>query len=414
MPEYLRIPAIRVVQPLGVFYAACVPADKLLQLAYSNPLIAQEGLNHLPFYALRGAQRSDTAARHREIGAFIDTAEAAFPNTIILAANYDESGTALIEDDARRWQIVGQLPDRLELVVPTDAPLARIVDGQHRLHGFKYATKDRKAMPLLCSVYLDLPSAFQAYLFATINFNQKKVDRSLAYELFGVSVEDEPQNTWSPDKAAVFICRKLNVEADSPFYRRIRVAAQNEDVLFGGSLSNVDWRVSTSTVVDGILGLISKQPKVDRSKLHSRSVSEGRNRHDLGDDDAPLRTAYVTSNDVLVYTAVRNFFEVVDNRLWRTQQRGSYIAKTVGVQAMFDVLARILSREFASEKDIRTSYFGSFIEKVCAINFADGFFEASGRGRVRLRNVVLLKLQMVELSALPELDREDYQRLAGA
>jgi len=86
----------------------------------------------------------------------------------------------------------------------------------------------RQNMPLVCSVFLDLPNPFQAYVFATVNFNQKKVDRSLAYELFGFDTEDEPPQAWTPEKTAVFLTRRLNMDADSPLRGRIVVAAAGE------------------------------------------------------------------------------------------------------------------------------------------------------------------------------------------
>jgi hypothetical protein len=46
-------------------------------------------------------------------------------------------------------------------------------------------------MSLVCSVYFDLPRPFQAQLFATINSTQKRVDRSLTYELFGYNIVEE-------------------------------------------------------------------------------------------------------------------------------------------------------------------------------------------------------------------------------
>jgi hypothetical protein len=63
---------------------------------------------------------------------------------------------------------------------------ARIVD----LHAFSQLADDEehRDMELLCVVFIDLPTPYHAYIFATINFNQKKVDRSLTY----------PVSLWQP------------------------------------------------------------------------------------------------------------------------------------------------------------------------------------------------------------------------
>src|SRR5439155_5762480 len=115
-----------------------------------------------------------------QIATYINTYESAFPNSIILAANYVNYGE-LQEDETKRWRVESVDGARFQLIIPTSEKMASVVDGQHRLLGFDYCSPDRKSMELLCSVYMDLPYPYQAYLFATININQRKVNKSLAY-----------------------------------------------------------------------------------------------------------------------------------------------------------------------------------------------------------------------------------------
>ena len=75
-----------------------------------------------------------------------------------------------------------------------------------------------------------LPTPYHAYVFATINFNQKKVDRSLAYELFGFDVDERPAYLWSPETLAVYLTRLLSTEEASPLYRSIFPAADSEAI----------------------------------------------------------------------------------------------------------------------------------------------------------------------------------------
>src|SRR5262249_26339634 len=160
------------------------------------------------------------------------------------------------------WRI--ERGDSVALVIPTNQKLASVVDGQHRLWAFDAATVPaRQNMPLVCSVFLDLPNPFQAYVFATVNFNQRKVDRSLAYELFGFDTEDEPAQAWTPEKTAVFLTRRLNMDTDSPLRGRIVVSPQYDEDL--GPSEADKWHVSTATIVDGLLRLFSRNPKNDRS-----------------------------------------------------------------------------------------------------------------------------------------------------
>jgi DNA phosphorothioation-associated DGQHR protein 1 len=227
----VRTPILKVVQPLGEFYVAILPADLLLKVTFSDPLQFL-GVSESGQYELKGHQRKLVQNRLNAIGRFIDTVEAAFPNSIILAANYRETGD-LEEDEGKRWAVEFSPESGTangaagKLLIPSEERLAAIVDGQHRLFGFKEASlKERLEMPLLCAVFLDLSHPFQAYLFATINYNQKPVDKSQSYELYGFNLEEEPPEAWSPEKTAVFMCRKLNTDPTSALKDHIIVAAQ--------------------------------------------------------------------------------------------------------------------------------------------------------------------------------------------
>ena len=219
----LKLPAIRVVQPLGEFYAVALSARALQKITYVDPTRIAKADRKRFFYQLLGAQRLSSIPRAKQIARYINTVEAAFPNSVILAANYISNGI-LQEDPNVRWKIKPSVDGCYQLEIPTDTQMASVVDGQHRLLGFNFCREDRKDMELLCAVYMDLPHAYQAYLFATININQRKVDKSLAYEQFGYNLDEEDRRGWSPDKLAVFLTRKLNLDPESPFNRHIKIA----------------------------------------------------------------------------------------------------------------------------------------------------------------------------------------------
>jgi DNA phosphorothioation-associated DGQHR protein 1 len=404
----LTVPALRVEQPLGVFYVTKLEARVLLQVTYSDPLrVIGESQST---YRLSGSQREESVVRLKSIGAFIETVEAAFPNSIILGANYKETGE-LEEDEKMRWTVRDQKGDGCyRMVIPSAAKLAAIIDGQHRLHGFEYANPERRSMELLCAVYLDLPNPYQAYLFATINFNQKKVDRSLAYELYGFDLEGEPPDSWSPEKTAVFLTRRLSTDSDSPLYGHIIIAAQNDEILFENKPMEVDWAISTATVVDGILRLFSANPKKDRDLMHRKPIKGGRERSVLPDDKTPLRELYLQTNDLAIYTAVKNYFTAVRRLFWSHYRERSYITRTVGIQALFDVLRRILN-DFRDKKKISVDYFTERLSRAADIDFSDPFFQASGIGRSRIRNIIELVMGLITEDDLNEPDVEDYRRI---
>lgn len=404
----IRVPVLKIIQPLGEFYAAVLSANILLQVTYSDPLRLL-GFSNEGAYELQGHQRKLVKERLRIIGRYIDTVEAAFPNSIILAANYCEDGT--LEESEKRWSIESDGTNNV-LVIPSAKKLAAIVDGQHRLYGFQEATiNDRLDMPLLCSIYLDLPNPFQAYLFATINYNQKPVDKSQSYELYGFNLEDEPPVAWSPEKTAVFLCRKLNTDESSVFKNHIIVTAQQDDAVNGtAKLQKKIWAVSTATIVEGVLKLFSSNPKRDRDIMHRTTVDKGRDRKVLDDrDKSPLRKQYLDCNDLLIFTLTKNYFNAVSNVLW-TDISDSIIRKTVGIQALFDILKQVC-HEAIIAKDISYNFFKQRIAPCKEINFSNAFFEASGRGRQRIRNAIELCLNLKQLNAISEGDRQTYKEI---
>jgi DNA phosphorothioation-associated DGQHR protein 1 len=402
-----------VAQPFGEFLVVNIPAALLLDVAYSDRLRAERQPNGS--YKLGGSQRPRVERRLREIGQFIDTPSAAFPNAIILAANYREEDGLIEEEEDRKWSLSidkSGLTGTLE--IPTRTKLAPIIDGQHRLFAFNYAENQKRLdMPLLCAIFFDLPKPYQAFLFATINANQRPVSKSLTYELFGYNVEDESPEKWTPEKLAVFLTRKLGTDPESSFSNHIIVAAEND---FAPRMSDVrrerGWAVSTATVVEGIVRLISRNPKRDAYQMGGSLSYEGKTRSVLDNkssDTSPLRRLYISLSDDLIYAGVRNFFSAVSKVLWANASPESLIRKTVGVQALFDVARRVMG-DMANKKNFREAEFEKTLEPAGRLDFADSFFQTSGTGRQRIRNCLELSLRLKALADINS-DQDEYKRL---
>lgn len=398
---FLKIPAIRIEQPLGEFYAVKFKARELLSLAYSEPAKAGNELG-----VIDGTQRIEDTKRLREIGKYIDTVDSAFPNTIILGANYSQQGEH-VTDDGLRWR-VECYENNYCIVIPKAIKLASIIDGQHRLHGFEYSNDtSRLDMELLCSVYIDMPVPYHAYIFATINFNQRKVDKSLAYNLFGFDLENVPAETWAPETLAIFLARKLNSDG-GPFMNHIALGIQNEPT----DDINGKWTVSMATVVDGILGLISSNPKADRYSLMKVPLGKDRKRNILDPKGPPLRFLYITGNDKALYEILCNYFKAVDDLLWCDMHAKSYIRKTIGIQALFDVL-KVLMNDFSVNKKASYEHFYELITEIKGLDFTK--MEASGIGKTRIRNSILIKLGYVQIESINNSDDKTfYEQLLGA
>lgn len=401
----LTLPAIRVEQPLGEFFVVSLDALTLRTVTFLDPTRINRVDRTAFWYSLLGAQRESSPRRAKQIAKYINTYESAFPNSIILAANYVDYGE-LQEDETKRWRVESVDSAGFQVIIPSSDKMASVVDGQHRLLGFDYCNPERKAMELLCSIYMDLPYAYQAYLFATININQRKVDKSLAYDQFGYNLDEEQHDSWAPDKLAVYFGRKLNLDAESPFYGCIKVAPMNAESLFPEGSPSV-WQVSMACLVEGIAKLISQNPKQDRDLLHVKPPSQ-RFRSILTTDSSPYRHLYLANEDDALYEQIVTFFKVAQTGLWAQAIARSYIRKTVGIQALFDVLRACVGSFGAPLSKDR-------IEKTLIpaskVDFSDAAFQASGKGRSRIKNTLLLYAGLVEPTDLPPADKTLYSEL---
>lgn len=401
--NYLEVYAIKVEQPLCAFYITSIKANDLLKISFSEQLeyVDEAGKLH-------GSQRKINAKRLSEIGRYIDSVEMSFPNSIILAANYTEDGE-IIYDESKRWDI--QLMDNnlFKIIIPTDAKLAAIIDGQHRLKGFgeSYITNmERLNVDLPCSIFFDLPNSYQAFLFATINGNQQKVDKSLALEQFGFNVEDEPQTSWTPEKLAVYFTRRLNFK-DSPLKGHIKIAPKvNSELKKIIDIKEGMWIISTATIVDGIMNLFSSKPKRDRVEMAQEDIWGKRTRNMVVKftDNSPLRKLYLNKEDETIFTIVFNYLEACNSTVWKEFDPKSYIYKTVGIQALFDLLKRIL------EKNIiyKTSEFIPFLVPALEYDFSNDSIQASGIGRRDIRNILLYSAGLISTS---DLKNDDLRKI---
>ncbi|TNC99129.1 MAG: hypothetical protein FD121_367 [Gallionellaceae bacterium] len=400
--NHISRPALRVSQPLGQFFVFTLDADTLNKITFSQPAeirkrFEQEYAEKDRGYSFFGSQRLESKSRLKEIAKFIESTDATFPNSIILAANYDQEGVLIPNDSQECWKY-SEANGHYNLEIPLNYRSASIIDGQHRLHAFDQLSDDspRRNMELLCVVFLELPSPYHAYIFATINFNQKKVDRSLAYELFGFNPDLKTSQFWPPETLAVYLARVLNTDPKSPLRRCIGLAAE-ADELFKSEMehdsdnekTNVEVRVSMAAVVDGILSLICKKPKEDRYLMRSVENAEMGRSALLPIDDLPLRVFYLSNNDKAIYDILNNYWAAVQSTIWSKSQANSYLLKTVGIQAQFDVL-KILLKKLPitlvnySEKNLQEILSGATILAQTGTTY-----QASGIGRGKIKEDLL-------------------------
>jgi len=188
MSDILQTLALKVTpkkdQPDNSFYVLAMPAS----------ILASMKLIPVRYPTLRkGIQRLTDEKRVKEIANYIIHKEASFPNTIIVSFTGDVNVSE-----------VDGLPDLFRLEIPIIPETAVIIDGQHRLLGIEYSGID---MNILVTAFLKIPEEKQAAIFRDINFYQRKVNKSLMYDLFHIAKDAD-----YPLMRAIDIAERLNEE----------------------------------------------------------------------------------------------------------------------------------------------------------------------------------------------------------
>lgn len=198
--------------------------------------------------------------------------------------------------------------------------VGRVLDGQHRIAGLE--SFDGPEFDLSTTIFIGADIADQAHIFATVNIEQTKVNKSLVYDLYELSQARSPQKT----------CHNIVVALDrdpaSPFFKRVkRLGLATEGRVFEP--------VTQSTLVEGIIGYISADPRADRDKLlRGRRLEKA-----LGDElyKRPLRNLFVAGEDVAIIQLVYNYFTAVKERwpdAWNERGQGFILNRTNGIRAL--------------------------------------------------------------------------------
>ena len=101
-----------------------------------------------------------------------------------------------------------------------------------------------------------------------------------------------------------------------------------------------------------------------------------------------MRSAFIDGNDALLYKTVLNYVKACEAIFWSDVQNGSFIVRTIGVQAVLDILRKLAAQAY-EDRDISVSYFKGKIAPAGDIDFGDERFRnASGSGRTYIRKTI--------------------------
>lgn len=228
-------------RPLLLF---SLPASDLLALSYFNTREIDRQ---------SGVQRGFASARSRQIADFIAEPDSCLANNIIVNLELASIGLSLADayhSDTRSLDLrvirecAGRDTSRPE---PVRGKCAFVVDGQHRLRAFDYS--ERKDFPLAITALVDLSLAEVAELFVQINYNQKPVNKSLVFDLLGLSPDMFPGCRELHD-----VVERLNEDPESPLYRRIKMLGVGEGTVSQASLITAIEKYRVRERLGDILG----------------------------------------------------------------------------------------------------------------------------------------------------------------
>lgn len=327
--EYLIIPCVEVRQPIGSFFISSMKAKDLVRISHADVRELREGKDELRKYV--GIQRELTPSRVKKLKQYVTTADATFPTAIILAIRtYPD-----LEQDE---QSIEQLPniffDKKDgtLNILNDENVAKIIDGQHRIEGL--VGIDNPNFEVNVAIFVDMTIEYQALVFATINLQQTKVSKSLAYDLL------EYERHRSPQKTCHEIVKLLDTSEDSPFKEKIKVL---------GKAEGPDETITQATFIDRLIAYLTEDQVDDRDKYirgkkPARADAERSKR-------MIFRNLFLDEQDAVIARILWNYFAAVRtkwNRAWNQVERGNVLNRTTG----FGALMRFLRLAYiALEKD---------------------------------------------------------------
>jgi DGQHR domain-containing protein len=229
----------------------------------------------------KGYQRHLKDVRLKQIAKYVDDEDGVIPNNIIV--NFFDPSVTYKNG-------VLKFPKQV---------VAWVIDGQHRLYGFKYA---KRHYPLVVMAFLNLELKEQVDIFTTINTEQRKLPTSLALDLL--------KFTGDPEKDLDTRCRelvaKLNDEPDSPWYQNINMTGEGAGII---SLVNFIRKL---------------RPHLDSSGVLSTYTFEEQ------------------------YGAIANYWSSI-KAVFADQwdAKGSLLTKTVGFGALMNVFSTVFTKTMA-------------------------------------------------------------------
>lgn len=367
----LAFSCITVSQPIGTFYLISVPATLLVNSVRISPRQYSSPDNE-------SVQRDSSDKRIKEIALYVTDPDATFPTAIIISA------------DSRKVEVNDQTPVKTLVFArdekePNSFELGELLDGQHRVKGLKRAMEngvDLEGFELPVVVMLDLDIAEKAYVFSIINSKQTPVNKSLIYDLFGLSTERSPYLTSHE------VARAMNTQQGGPFERGLKML---------GKRNSPTEMLTQGSFVKYLLEMITKSPDRDAIALKTESV--------LVESDRPFNAFFRNERDELILKTMTNYFSAIREVFphdWNPEayvkdkahpdQPTPVLRRTVGHEALMRALMMIWP-EARARKTVELDFFlekaRTFRQNIGNTPIDTSNFRSSGADAGRLANLLV-------------------------
>lgn len=367
-PYELPLDCIKVSQPIGDFYIASIPWQKLREITFADVRRLEKEARDVETYL--GIQRPLNKRRAEEIGEYVNTADACFPTSVILAV---EAHCVRYDEDLKKIVLTNFHDASTPELNRSRVQIAKVLDGQHRIEGLG-ALKPGTTFDINVSIFIDMDIENQAYVFSTVNLAQTKVNKSLVYDLY------EYARSRSPQKTCHNVAVALDSLKNSPLHGKIKRLGSATDGRFGETLTQ-------ATVVENLLGYITTNPVKDRDEFLRGSKPRKATQAELV--TTPFRNLFLEEKDLDIADILLYYFSAVRQRwpeAWMSSTRGWMLNRTNGFRALMRFL-KPAYRSLASEGEIPTqeAWLALFLKVTLAdSDFTVDNFEPGTSGETKL------------------------------
>jgi DGQHR domain-containing protein len=341
----LKIPCIKVSQPIGDFYLGSISSKDLQEITKIDRrrLAGEKG-----FETYLGIQRPRNEKRIAEIAKYVMTEDACFPTAVVLSVN---GNCAEFNDKKHELTLHSYLDADDENDIIKYNEIANVLDGQHRIEGLRESNFEGQ-FEINVSIFIDIDIADQAYIFSTINLAQTKVNKSLVYDLFSLAKKRSPQKTCHNIAVA------LDKNSDSPFYEKIKRLGRTTEGRFNETITQ-------ATFVQSLLKYISDDPIVDRNVYMKGSKLKLKSANEL--QSLIFANMFIEENDLGITDVIWNYFNAIKNRwpeAWDYSGKGIMLNKTNGFKACMRFLRPVYLHLTSPGKIPSSKEFQSIFNKI--------------------------------------------------